>query len=801
MAPRTPPAGFPDAVPVLTDGTVTLRAHRAADVGGVVEQCTDPATARFVPLPAPYTGEDAEAFLGTIRSAWERSGATDVRYWAIEALDDEGAPRFAGSIDYRPDGSGAAAIGYGLHPWARGRGLTSRAVRLAAAHTLSSDGVQTLHWRAAVGNWPSRRVAWRCGFRIEGTVRDLMAHPDGRQDGWVGSLRQGDRMAPAHRWLEPPVLTGDRVRLRPWRESDRPTEEFDEAARDFVGPILPGAGEAGFAAFLTSRRTSQAEGSSVGWCVADRVTDEPLGMMSIFALGLPFVLGSAEVGYWLHPHARGRGVLGEALDLAVGHAFAPAPDDPEDATGGLGLHRLYAHTDIRNTASQHVLARRGFRLAGVERQALGYTSGGPRHDGPIFELLPQWYADRSAYPAPAARHQAVLNGERIRLRPFGEADLPRMAELLRHDDIGPRANLDAGQEQARAWLNAMTEARLAGEARCWAVTRRQDDVAIGYVNAFRLSDRFYRDSAEIGYWLQPDARGRGLSHEALEALVPHLLADVADGGLGLRGLRAVTSPENLAYRTVLERSGFTRWAREPEAVAPGSSGQQRTATQGTAPSPDRLHYHVTSDTDRVAAAALHEAARTDPVTLEGAGVRLRAWRESDADRVAQACADPTSQHWLAQLPHPYTPEHALDFIRRSREQSRAGEALPWCVADLASDTCCGAVSLMGLQGEDPSSAEVGYWAHPDARAHGMVTEAVRLAVRHAVVEAGDGGLGLRRLQLNVADGNGASAVVARRAGFVETGRDRRAEPLGGGTFADLVRFDLLASDLCTPDRT
>ena len=75
-----------------------------------------------------------------------------------------------------------------------------------------------------------------------------------------------------------------------------------------------------------------------------------------------------------------------------------------------------------------------------------------------------------------------------------------------------------------------------------------------------------------------------------------------------------------------------------------------------------------------------------------------------------------------------------------------------------------------------------------------MSEAVRLAVRHAFVPREDGGLGRKRLRLTAADGNSASQHIARANGFVEVGRDRQAEPLGDGAFADLVRFDLLVDE-------
>jgi RimJ/RimL family protein N-acetyltransferase len=73
----------------------------------------------------------------------------------------------------------------------------------------------------------------------------------------------------------------------------------------------------------------------------------------------------------------------------------------------------------------------------------------------------------------------------------------------------------------------------------------------------------------------------------------------------------------------------------------------------------------------------------------------------------------------------------------------------------------------------------------------VTSETVRLALRHAFIPREDGGLGRQRVRLNAADRNSAFRHVAAATGLVEVGRDRQAEPLGNGTFADMVRFDLL----------
>ena len=56
-------------------------------------------------------------------------------------------------------------------------------------------------WAAFVGNWPSRRVAWRAGFRVEGTIRLHLVQREGiRRDAWVGTLLRGDPREPNEPW-------------------------------------------------------------------------------------------------------------------------------------------------------------------------------------------------------------------------------------------------------------------------------------------------------------------------------------------------------------------------------------------------------------------------------------------------------------------------------------------------------------------------------------------------------------------------------------------------------------------------
>lgn len=379
-------ASFPDVVPTLTDGVVTLRAHRASDTEAVYEQCTDPDMQRWTMVPAGYTRVDAEGFVDRAAAAWEQPNG--MRQWAIEWLDGE-QPRFAGSLDLRPGaGPDTASFGFGLHPAVRGHGVMTRAVRLAATHAFEGRPwgrpIGRLHWAAVAGNWASRRVAWATGFTFHGTLPGT--HPNTLEEGgpaldtWHASLAAGDPMEPQLPWFEPNTLHGNGIRLRPWRATDI---DAIEERRDPAHWMPPGSvlGREMFPAWLERRLELMAAGSGVEWCITDAATDRSLGGAVLFNRQGPLTGDVAELGYQLFPSARGRGVAKTAARLIIEHALAPR------AAGGLGLRRLVAETAADHLASSRVLEANGFRVYGREH-AVDALPDGTYGDGLHWELLP-----------------------------------------------------------------------------------------------------------------------------------------------------------------------------------------------------------------------------------------------------------------------------------------------------------------------------------------------------------------------------------------------------------------------------
>lgn len=372
---------YPDDVPRLTsprtdrDAAVTLRAATLDDVPRIVEQCNDPASVEWTTVPVPYADSDATSWVTTgIAAGWE-SGRD-----LVLAIEHDGL--FAGSLALRPHGKGEAEIGFGLHPDARGRGVMKTAVGLALDWAFTQQGVGIVHWRANVGNWASRRTAWSLGFTFGPTVPKLLDHRGVRVDAWTAWIGADDPREPTEPWrsapvLETPAADGPALRLRPWADTDGPRlveVANDERLRHFIpGSPLP-TDLAAVPAYLTRVRLSVVTGQRLAWCVADPESDLALGNVALFDLDP--ASGTAELGFWAHPAARGRGVIGEAARTVADWALSAE---------GLGLRRLHLQTAASNSASRRVAEQAGFTHVGTLRKSA--PTGDGFDDEAVYDRL------------------------------------------------------------------------------------------------------------------------------------------------------------------------------------------------------------------------------------------------------------------------------------------------------------------------------------------------------------------------------------------------------------------------------
>ncbi|MBQ1012708.1 GNAT family N-acetyltransferase [Micromonospora sp. M51] len=278
-------------------------------------------------------------------------------------------------------------------------------------------------------------------------------------------------------------------------------------------------------------------GGGAAYAIADPATDRLLG-----AVGLNNPVsarGQVEIGYWVRPAARGRGVATAATRALSDHAFAA------------GTARLELLTEPENASSQRVALAAGYRYEGSRRSA-GSGRNGDRHD------LLAWVRLADDPPGPTARLLPDLPGG---LLTDGVVTVRRLApddaELMHR--LHSRPEVVANQAPPVPPTPEATQRRclLAESAWLTGVIARLMivDVASGAPAGscgMSITDAASGEGS-VGYALLPEWRGRGYATRAVR-----LLAAWAFGSAGVTRLVAGTVPGNVASHRVLERVGFQR---------------------------------------------------------------------------------------------------------------------------------------------------------------------------------------------------------------------------------------------------
>ena len=150
----------------------------------------------------------------------------------------------------------------------------------------------------------------------------------------------------------------------------------------------------------------------------------------------------------------------------------------------------------------------------------------------------------------------------------------------------------------------------------------------------------------------------------------------------------------------------------------------------------------------------------------GGTVILTALRESDIDRIVEACSTDDARRFM-DTPWPYGRSDAEGFVREFAPAGWRGEhdERVWAIRESLRGPLAG---VIGLRGE---RTEVGFWLHPDAQGRGLMADALRTLVGHA-----EGCLTWPEVHWRCFDGNVASMRVAKAAGFGYLGSEEVADP-------------------------
>lgn len=143
-----------------------------------------------------------------------------------------------------------------------------------------------------------------------------------------------------------------------------------------------------------------------------------------------------------------------------------------------------------------------------------------------------------------------MREETLLLRPWALADAPAVIDALADPETHRWTPLPEPQsvQEAREWITTRIEQAATDEHEHFAVQTRHPDELAGGVNVF-----FHEPwRAELGYFIVPGARRRGLASRAVS-----LVAEWAHRN-GVERLEALIDAENVASFPVVESAGFRR---------------------------------------------------------------------------------------------------------------------------------------------------------------------------------------------------------------------------------------------------
>jgi RimJ/RimL family protein N-acetyltransferase len=139
----------------------------------------------------------------------------------------------------------------------------------------------------------------------------------------------------------------------------------------------------------------------------------------------------------------------------------------------------------------------------------------------------------------------------VRLRLQADADIPAVVAACQDPEIPrwTRVPTPYGETEARGWFEQEAQGRGRGEMLGLLIVDTEDDRLLGSVGIVHLDREEGR--CELGYWMAPEARGRGVATRAAK-----LLSRWAFDNLPVERIEIHAEPANTASRRVAERAGF-----------------------------------------------------------------------------------------------------------------------------------------------------------------------------------------------------------------------------------------------------
>jgi RimJ/RimL family protein N-acetyltransferase len=165
-----------------------------------------------------------------------------------------------------------------------------------------------------------------------------------------------------------------------------------------------------------------------------------------------------------------------------------------------------------------------------------------------------------------------------------------------------------------------------------------------------------------------------------------------------------------------------------------------------------------------------------PCVLETERLMLRGPTLADARAIARLANDRRIAENTRRLPHPYSQDHAIAFVRGSANDNRGTVFL------IEKDFV--PIGVVGIDWRRPDAPELGYWLGVEHWGQGFATEAARAVIDFTFEE-----FDVEHLMSGARVANPSSRNILEKCGFQWSGVElHRFEALGSSTPVDCFRL-------------
>ena len=165
-----------------------------------------------------------------------------------------------------------------------------------------------------------------------------------------------------------------------------------------------------------------------------------------------------------------------------------------------------------------------------------------------------------------------------------------------------------------------------------------------------------------------------------------------------------------------------------------------------------------------------------PCVLETERLRLRRPTLADVKAIARLADDRRIAENTRRLPHPYSQDHAIEFVRATADDNRGTVFLI--------ENNFVPIGVAGVDWRQPDAPELGYWLGVEHWGRGFGTEAARAVIDFTFEE-----FDVEHLMSGARVANPSSRNILEKCGFQWSGVElHRFEALGSSTPVDCFRL-------------